>query len=133
MNHEFDHGRRLSQREYEVAIADLHSHPTAAKNDRDAYVRRRELDITIDFRLGINFPASRRDDLWRVQQSIEERRLKSTAMWIVGALTPKRLFTGANGVAKFVVDQYATVLTAEELRAYFGSEEVRYPSLPFDH
>ena len=116
-----DHGRRLTQREYEQAIVGLYtSQPPAPGRAGDANVRRRELDLTIDHRLGIDFPPDRRDALWRIQQRIERKRLKLAASWLASLVMPRVLDKRANRVAQFVLREYAQVLTPEEMQAYFG-------------
>jgi hypothetical protein len=127
------HGPRLTLREYEGAIVSLYSGlPLTASEAELGRVRRRELDLTIDYRLGKDFPSERRELLWQVQQRIEKRRLQLAAYWLVGRFVPRWLHRRANRVAKFVVDEYAKVLTRDELQAYFGEDEVENPSLPDD-
>jgi hypothetical protein len=116
-----DHGRRLTQREYEQAIVALYtSQPSALEPDAVARVRRRELDLTIDHRLGTEFPSDRRDALWQIQQRIERKRLRLLASWLASLAVPRLIDKRANQVAQFVLDEYAQVLTPEEMRAYFG-------------
>lgn len=118
-----NHGRRLTQREYEQAIVGLHtSQPSAPHRAAEAQVRRRELDLMIDHRLGVDFPPDRREALWRIQQRIERRRLRLAAWWLASLVVPRALDKGANRVAQFVLDAYAQVLSPEEMHAYFGDE-----------
>jgi hypothetical protein len=131
MEREFNHGRRLSVDEFEAAIIALQrtlpAMPTETQ-DRDA--RRAQLDLTIDHRLGVEFPRERRDALWAVQQRIERRRLR-LVLW---RLLPRVLGGGADprarGLARQVVDEYAAVLSREELKSFFGAEETASPTLP---
>lgn len=127
------YGPRLVQREYEQAMVELHSHtlPPREKLDED-FVRRRELDLNIDYRLGTAFPAERRDELWRIQKRIEKKRLRLAASWLAALVEPRQFIGSANRVAKFVVAEYGKVLAPDELEAYFGADEVAYPSLPLD-
>ena len=115
------HGRRLTQREYEQAIVGLHTSPLSA-SDRaaESHTRRRELDLMIDHRLGIDFPPDRRDALWLVQQRVNSKRLRLAAWWLASLVMPRMLDKRANRVAQFVLHEYAKVLTSEEMRAYFG-------------
>jgi hypothetical protein len=128
-----DHGPRLTEREYEQAVVRLHDGSQSGGVVRvDERIRRRELDLAIDRRLGTLFPADRRDQLWAVQQGIEKARLRLATSWLVSFLKPRRLHARASRIARFVVDEYAKVLTAEELEAFFGQDEVRDPTLPLD-
>lgn len=113
-----NHGRRLTQREYEQAIVDLHT--AAPDRSGEARTRRRELDLTIDHRLGVDFPAERREALWRIQQRVEARRARLAAWWLVSLIAPRLLNRRASRVSSFVLDEYAKALTPEEMQAYFG-------------
>lgn len=127
------HGRRLTRREYENEIVSLHSSRAPAPDKaEDERIHRQELDLTIDFRLGKSFPRDRREAMWRIQQRIEKKRVQLATRWLAGLLVPSWLHRRAEGVAKFVIDEYAQVLSREELEAYFGADEVEHPSLPRD-
>jgi hypothetical protein len=129
----FDHGPRLTQREYEQAVVALYSsaRPNPGSTTQES-LSRRELDLTIDFRLGTAFPSDRRDQLWRAQRKIAKSRLRMAASSFASFLKPRVLYRRANRVARFVVDEYAKVLTEAEMEAYFGADEIRRPTLPFD-
>jgi hypothetical protein len=127
------HGPRLSQREYERRIAELYSGlPAVPSKEEEIRLRRRELDLTIDYRLGQDFPRERREALWEIQRRVERKRLQLGLHWLAHFISSKWLYNRANKVAKFVVDEYAKVLTKEELRAYFGPEDSEQPTLPVD-
>lgn len=127
------HGPRLSQREYEKRIVALYTGlPPSPGKEQEARIRRQELDLTIDHRLGRNFPQARRDVLWEIQQRVEKKRARLTLSWLTRLVSGKLLYRRANKVAQFVVDEYAKVLTPEELHAYFGKEEAKHPTLPID-
>ncbi|HEX5336900.1 MAG TPA: hypothetical protein VFW53_00505 [Gallionella sp.] len=127
------HGPRLSQREYEKCIVALYSElPNARDRQQKREARRRELDLTIDFRLGKEFPKERRDALWDIQQRVESKRLMLMLYWLLRFISHKWLYQKANRVARYVIDEYAKVLSREELQAYFGTEECENPSLPIE-
>jgi hypothetical protein len=131
--HNLGYGPRLSQREYEQRIAELYSGtPPVPSREEDESLRRRELDLTIDYRLGADFPAARREALWHIQQRVEKKRLRLTLHWLSSLLSRLWLYKRANRVAKYIVDEYGKVLNKEELRAYFGAEESDSPALPID-
>lgn len=125
------HGPRLTRQEYERRIVELYRGlpPSPSRRLQDD-TQRRELDLTIDYRLGRNFPQHRRENLWHIQQRIEKRRMSLLYHWLLRFLSPKRLNRGAERIAQFVVDEYAKELTPQELEAYFGQEEVQHPALP---
>ncbi len=74
----------------------------------------------IDHRLGVDFPSERREALWFVQRRVEARRGRLAAKWMLSLVVPRALDRRANRVAQFVLDEYAQVLTPDEMRAYFG-------------
>lgn len=118
-------GIRVTRREFEDAIANLY----LCEID-EAAIQRRELDLTIDYRLGTGFPDDRREQLWQVRQHIEKYRLRMAVKWLAKAVAAKwRRRRGAQ-MAQVVIDEYAKVLTPDELIMYFGSDEVKNPSLP---
>lgn len=119
----FPYGARLTRREYELAVVDLHGNAQKAKSAPEReLIQRRELDLTIDYRLGTEFPKDRREKLWQAQQKIEKRRLKNLAARAAGAIAPGWLYRQTNWLARFVVGEYAKVLTASELGAFFGED-----------
>ena len=71
MLEESEYGGRLSGAEYERRILSLYKGlPPMPNPDQDRKVRRLELDLAIDHRLGQNFPGARRSALWEVQERI---------------------------------------------------------------
>jgi hypothetical protein len=127
------HGPRLTQKEYEQAIVSLYRDAPQPGSPRDeAGIRRRELDLNIDYRLGTRFPPERREALWRVQQTLEKRRLRLAASWVASLFARQRTAGQAKRLASFVIQEYAKVLDADELARYFGEEEVANPGLPMD-
>ena len=129
----FDHGPRLTDEEYERRISELHSRsasPLTPEDERD--VRRQELDLAIDHRLGCNFPRVRRKALWAIQQRVEKKRLRLTFKHVFKRFFAKGLIRDVQGLASCLVNEYAKVLNQAELESFFGSEEVRNPVLPID-
>ena len=133
MNTELDHGVCLSGEEYDKRIVDLHENlpPTLSPN-MERQVRRQEMDIAIDYRLGCNFPKHRRDQLWEVQEQLEKRRVRLMFKYLFRRFFSKVLARRAQDLAGYLVDEYAKVLSREELEKYFGKDEARDPALPID-
>lgn len=132
-NDEHRHGPRLSGEEYDRAIVALYSNlPPVPTREQRREVRRRELDLAIDYRLGRDFPRSRRDALWAVQQDVERRRLRLMFKYLLRRLFARSLIREAQGLAGYVVAAYAAVLDRAELEQFFGKEEVRHPALPVE-
>lgn len=131
MGNEINHGSRLSERDYERRIVDLYSRaPEHAAADEE--LRRRTLDLTIDFRLGREFPAARRDALWKIQTTVEKRRFRMMLSWLSHAMPFSLLHGRANDLARYLVSEYATVLTDEELALFFDLKKNERPVLPVD-
>ncbi|MFA5826559.1 MAG: hypothetical protein WC825_11405 [Gallionellaceae bacterium] len=127
------HGSRLSDREYEKRIVALHSGlPPSLTKEEETKLRRRELNLTIDHRLGQDFPQQRREALWAVQQRVEKKRFRLIFYWLFHFITYKWLYARANKLAEYLVDEYAKVLTKDELQAFFGLGENERPTLPID-
>ncbi len=133
MSKDIDHGPRLTDEEYDKRIIRLHSDlPTELTQEQDRRIRRQELDLAIDHRLGCNFPSQRREALWAVQQRVERKRLKLIFKYLLRRFFAKSLARDAQGLAGYLVDEYAKVLDKAELESFFGTEEARRPALPID-
>jgi len=98
----------------------------------DRASRRAALNLAIDHRLGVDFPIKRREALWAIQENVEKRRLWLVFHHILKDLFRQSLASKAQGLARFLVDEYAKVLTQAELDSFFGSDEAKNPTLPID-
>lgn len=117
------YGTCLTRREYEAAVVNLHGKAeTAGSEIERESIERQELDLTIDYRLGKDFPNDRRQQLWQVQKKIQKRRLKNLTARAMGLVSPKWLYSQSNWMARMIASEYANVLNARELAAYFGEE-----------
>ena len=67
-----------------------------------------------------------------VQQRVEKKRLRLIFKYLLRRFFPSSLARGAQGLAGFLVDEYAKVLTLPELESFFGPEQARHPTLPTD-
>jgi len=133
MGNEIDHGSRLSERDYERQMVDLYSRaPEHAADAADEKLRRRTLDLMIDFRLGRGFPRARRDALWKIQTIIEKRRFRMMLLWLLHAVPFSLLQRRANGLARYLVAEYATVLSEKELELFFDLKKHHPSVLPVD-
>lgn len=129
----FDHGPRITAEEYQRNISELYAQPSPIPaKDRERVIWRRELDLNIDHRLGCRFPQERRDALWAIQERVEKRRFRLVFKHLFRRLFAKWLATNAQQLAGFLVEEYAKVLTPEELQAYFCLSPGEKPVLPID-
>jgi hypothetical protein len=129
------HGPRLSDEEYERRVVRLHEAlPPMPSREQDREVRRVELDLAVDHRLGRDFPDQRRHRLWQIMEDVEKRRLRLIGRFLIGRLFARRAgpVKAAHGLAGVMVDRFAEVLDERELESFFG-EEWQSPALPVDH
>ncbi len=124
MADDLGYGRRLSGEEYDRRVVALYEGaPAMPTKAEDAAIRRQELDISIDYRLGVDFPAEKREAIWEIMQRVEKRRL-----WLGAKYGLRRLFSrqmddeapsgDVNALAGFMSDELAEVLNERELRAF---------------
>ena len=133
MSNDINHGPRLTDEEYDKRIIKLHSElPPELTKEQDRQIRRQELELAINHRLGRNFPPHRREALWDAQQRVEKKRLKLIFKYLLRRFFAKSLARDAQGLAGYLIDEYAKVLNKTELENFFGTEEARRPALPID-
>jgi hypothetical protein len=126
-----EHGPRLGEEEYAKLVVALHSDlpPVPSRKMREA-VRRRELDLTIDHRLGQAFPCERRERLWEIQRNVNRRRWRIGLGLVAHVIVGGPKVAEADRLSEWVVDQYRQELSEPELEAYLGAETVAHPTLP---
>ena len=110
-----DLGPKLTRAEYEARVIELHASGAAMPTERqEVAIRRAELDLLIDYKLGTELSLQRREALWTEQASLD-RRLP----WrlLVGFL--KHPTHPSDGIAQSQVRAFAKVLTPVELCALF--------------
>lgn len=127
------HGPRLTDEDYDRKIIGLHSTlPTAPSREQDRAVRRKELELAVDHRLGINFPADRRETLWAIQERVERKRLRLAFKYFLRKIFTSWFVRDVRKLTGFLVDEFAKVLTKDELESFFDLQEGQRPSLPID-
>lgn len=133
MNDELGYGPRLADEEYDKQIIELHRNlPPVPSRELDQKVRRQELELAIDYRLGRDFPHSKREALWAIQQKVDRKRFRLIFKYLLRKYFARSLAHNAQGLAGYLVHEYAKVLSKKELDNYFGVEESRQPALPID-
>ena len=86
----------------------------------------------IDYRLGIDFPAARREALWAVQEWVERKRLRLALKYFLRKMITRWFVRDVRKLTGFLVDEYAKVLSKDELERFFDLQEGQKPSLPID-
>src|SRR5438034_9060161 len=116
MDHDLDHGPRLTDDEYERRIVALRRRlPPISTAEQDREVLLQELDLAIDHRLGREFPRARREALWAAKERVEKKRLRLGATFLFKRLFGKSVTRQAQGLAGHTVDEYAKVLSPPEV------------------
>lgn len=119
-----DFGPRLSGEEYERRVVALYSGaPPLPDENQDRALRRQELDLQIDHRLGVDFPADRRAQLFEVQCGLDQVGPASLLRYALGRLLPSFLVRHARFLAEDTVRAYGKVLSEGELRQFLDLEE----------
>jgi hypothetical protein len=133
MQSELDYGPRLTDAEYEKQIINLYRGlPPMPSPEQDRETRWRELNLAIDHRLGCNFPEERRSALWAAQQRVEKKRLRLAMKHLLHRVVTQLLARDAQSLVGYVAEEYAKVLSPEELRRFLDVKEGEAPSLPID-
>jgi len=124
MTQAVDFGPRLSGEEYDRRVAELYSGVPAVPDEKqDLELRRRELDLQIDHRLGVGFPRERRERLFEVQCGLDQVGPVSFLRYALGRVMPSLLVRHARFLADDTVRAYGKVLSGEELRLFLDLEE----------
>jgi len=130
---ELEYGPRLTDDEYERRIIELHRGlPPMPTKAEDEAIRRRELELAIDHRLGRNFPPERREALWAVRRRVEKKRLRFAFRHLLRRLFGGPVARDAQRLAGRLMDEYAKVLSGPELERFLGVPEGGRPALPID-
>lgn len=110
-----DHGPRLSAEVFERRVVALYEDgPAMPDRAEELRLRRAEFDLAIDHRLGIDFPAGRRDRLWAAQQRIDRRRF-----WYLFKGVFARSRDPSEPLTRALISACANELDEAELRRYF--------------
>lgn len=111
-----DHGPRITEKEYEQGITSLYerSSTDASKTEKLSTLRK-ELDLTIDYRLGVNFPKDRRQKLWDIRRKTDA----SIAKNLVFAFSRSLLEYFTANLANKFLKEYREVLSEKEFNQFF--------------
>ena len=112
---QLDHGPRLTQAEYERRISALNaSSPAMPTREQEEALRLAEMSLLIDYHLGLDFPAERRE---RVLQ--EHRKSNRRFLWRLLGSVLEHPFSPTDGLARAQVRSFSRLLDDEELAALF--------------
>lgn len=109
-----DFGVRLTQAEYERRVRSLYAGGPAIPTEEQATKRAQiELHLLIDYHLGMDFPKSRREQLWKVKRKLDARRLWLLVRGFLSSPTDP-----GTGMMRSYVRAFSRVLSTKELRAF---------------
>lgn len=113
-----NHGPKMTAEDYMVAISSLYG--LTAVNTGDKLLRQ-EVSLTIDHLLGINFPMDKREQIIEISINLEHSIWRNIMVGaaIIGVIVPYIGHWAASKYISYQKKQFATVLTEEELHAYF--------------
>ncbi|WP_265211977.1 hypothetical protein [Herbaspirillum lusitanum] len=123
MPSDLNHGPKLTRQQFDRAVVELYERQGhTLGTPHDAELRQRELNLLIDYRLGRDFPADRRIQLWKIQQRIEQRRFRTLAQSVLVKILPRVKINRFNVLLGFARQSYSEVLTSQEIAAFLSDE-----------
>lgn len=116
-----EHFDRLTLSEYEKRLVALYSDlPRRPTREQERQASRAELDLVIDYRLGVDFPRDRREAIWRIQNRIRRRGIVFLARHLLSRLLHGIIGGRSFDMTRFIEAEYAQVLDERELRRFLG-------------
>lgn len=122
------HGKTLTKHKFQKSMIRLqYELPVNPTKEDMANLQRKELDLTIDYRLGQNYPSDKRDQLWKISKDVERRRGRLVVYWMLYRVFQFFLFKWvfdkkAMSLIDFLYKSFNEVLTDEEMTIYFGDD-----------
>ena len=132
-----NYGPCLTSEEYQRAVVALYRRAAegrmpAALGDIEQAIKDAEFNLQIDYKLGRNFPAERRQALLAAKHRAEKGRL-SLVRGFVRKLLRKRQFAGAMQLwLERLTEEFAKVLSPDELNALMELKPGEKPVLPIE-
>jgi hypothetical protein len=132
------YGPCLSKEEYIQKLAELQEQNATlmASGETPESIAERntaqELELHIDFRLGVNFPEEKRVYMRRLHHDIQLRKEELVTRLSTGKLTRESFVTAMQKLTKSMAKEYAKILNTEELQMFLDIEPNTLPVLPFD-
>ena len=132
------YGPCLSEEEYISKLAELRilSSSLAASGESPESIDKRtatiELNLTIDIKLGVNFPEEKRKPMRRVHRAIQSRRGELASRLGAGDLTNEDFANEMQGLTQWMAVEFGKILNDDELCALLDIEPGTAPVLPID-
>lgn len=131
-----EHKKRMSEKEYLERISKLYekirSESPANENEETLLKRYRdaEFDLTVEYRLGPDFPVERREALRAIHQHIHNQMEELKKKYLSGNLQKQEFVDLMQALTAEMAEKFASVLTQEEMIAFFGQGENAF-NIPF--
>ena len=132
------YGRLLSPEEYDRQISRVHDRalaevgPSASRAELDRRVRRLEVDLAIDRRLGVDFPPEKRAELLEIRERVDKQRRRLVFRMIGRAISRRNFADEMQGLVKSMVHELSSGLTEDELSRFLGIRDASEAALPLD-
>lgn len=126
----------MNEKEYMKRVSSLFEKiraESAANEEEETLFKRyrdAEFDLTVEYRLGPDFPTERREALRAVYQQVQNHTEELRKKYLSGDLQKQEFVDLMQSSTADTVKKYATVLTQEEIAAFFGHGKGAY-KLPF--
>ncbi|MGR0480880.1 MAG: hypothetical protein ACTFAL_05610 [Candidatus Electronema sp. V4] len=116
--------RKRTLEEYEKAVVALHSSlPPDLPRKQQREVRKKELNLFVDYCFGLDFPDRRREEIWTVRDRIDRKLLWLTLKYVVKRICRRSFDADLISLTAFMRDEYAKVLSPSELRTFLKLKE----------
>lgn len=103
--------------------------PQASDQEIFEAFREREFNLTLDFRLGEDFPIERRQALKEIHKQILIRMEELQSAMMAGGMTPADYASALQLLVKQMKEKLGAVLDTEEMEAFWGDV---IPGIPLD-
>lgn len=130
------HSRHMNEKEYMERVSGLYERIRAgsAVNEEEGVLLKRyrdaEFELTVEYRLGPDFPAERLEALRAIHQQMQDQTEELKKKYASGDLQKQEFLGLMQASMAELAEKCAAVLTQEEMTAFFGHGEGAY-QLPF--
>ncbi len=115
-----DYGKKLTGEEYDREVIRLHVELPPVPIQKVEYKTEcSEMDLWIDYKLGVDFPEEKRVKLWEIQKEVKRKLYRLIPKYYFLKLFRKCIDKDINDLTKYLYREFKTVLTQEEFNEYF--------------
>lgn len=131
------YGPCLTSDEYQQAVAALYRRAAedqgaAARGDVEQSIKDREFNLTIDYKLGRNFPQERRQALLEAKRMADKQRLRLVGRFIRKSIRDREFASGMQVWLEQLAEAFSQVLSPEELDAFMELKPGERPVFPIE-